>query len=71
VTDYGGVVTESDDLTDEMFSLICESGKEEQAKEFLNEKFENRILIEDNVPQKHTNERISKALRIAGLSLRQ
>lgn len=69
VTDYGGVIAESNDLTDDMFSLICESGKEEQAKEFLNEKFENRILIEDNVPQKHTNERISKALRIAGLSL--
>lgn len=44
-------------------------GKEDEAKEFLEKAFGDRLVLEDFTPQKQTSERIAKALRIAGLSL--
>lgn len=74
--DNNGIVSEnsglSADFTVNSFSigLVAENGKQDEAEKFLKNTFGERLAnLVNNVAQKQTLERSSKALRIAGLSL--
>ena len=51
--------------------LVAKDGKVNEAEEFIKDTFKERAFITNYVSQKQTLERSAKALRIAGMSLRQ
>ena len=64
---YQGVYFDEAEMENIFVDVNCVKGKKDEAEQFLKDTI--GVDIVDNTAIKHTNENISKALRIAGLSL--